>query len=266
MTYLELLKEWENVPDAANLLREIAGWDLSGYLAYAENEASPEHVQAFLDGIRRLKAGEPFQYVTGIAYFYGRPFRVDPDVLIPRYDSECLLQAALSAARPGMALLDLCTGSGILGITLKLEEPGLSVTASDISKEALRIAKDNAAYLAAEIRFVESDLFTCLTEVYDVIVSNPPYVSEAEYETLEPVVRDHEPALALLGGPDGLSFYKRIAAEAPGHLKPAGLLLLEIGDTQAKDVAKILIRNNFTDIRVLKDLAGRDRVVAAKRL
>lgn len=203
----------------------------------------------------------PLAYLAGEREFYGRTFKVTPATLIPRADTETLVEAALEVLPERAKVLDLGTGTGCIAITLKLERPDLHIIASDISKEALEIAGQNADRLGAEVNFRLSDGFKSLKglEFYH-LVSNPPYV-EIEAD-LAPEVRNHEPALALFAGPDGLDFYRRLASEAPENLSPDSLILLEVGHTQADDVISL-----FPDYqaRIWQDLAGIRRVVGLKR-
>ncbi len=234
------------------------------------------NVSALFDMIARVNSGEPVQYVCGKTAFFGRMFAVTQSVLIPRPDTEILLSEALSRAREmidlrpcgqeGFSVLDLCTGSGIIAVSLKLELPGIRVSAGDISPEALKIARLNASNLGANVDFFLSDLFGSLpaSAAFDMIVSNPPYVADNEFSSLDRSVRCFEPALALKGGNDGLDFYRRIAADSPAFLKPGGWLCLEIGETQGPAVSAILAANGFSDISIQKDLAGRDRVVCGR--
>jgi release factor glutamine methyltransferase len=214
----------------------------------------------------------PTAYLVGTREFFLLPFVVSPAVLIPRPDTETLLMAALAELKTVDAprVLDLGTGSGILAISVAHKQSTAYVTAADISPDALAIARQNAARhgVAARVRFVQGDLFTAVPEgeQFDAILSNPPYVTTSEWATLDAEVRDHEPKLALDGGPDGLAFYRRIAVEAPRHLKPGGTLLLEIGDSQADAVTALLTEQPaLTAVKVVRDAAARPRVVHARR-
>lgn len=204
----------------------------------------------------------------------GLPFRVSPDVLIPRLDTEVLVEKLLSVIRgfeiEKPEILDLCTGSGAIGVTLAHELKDAHVTMTDISQAALKVAAGNAQIndVTARCSFVIGDLFDALRDdaVFDVIVSNPPYIESEVIETIDREVRDHEPRLALDGGADGLDFYRRIAAEAPAHLKENGILALEIGYNQGEAVKSLLDQTGrYQAVTVLKDLNGLDRVVLAGR-
>ena len=213
--------------------------------------------------IERCKNGEPVQYVTGSADFYGRSFEVNANVLIPRFDTENLVKAALDRTEDGAEVLDLGTGSGCILITLCLEKK-LKGTGVDISKEALAAAKKNAQTLGASCEFMESDLFSNVKGYFDTIVSNPPYIRTGEIAGLETQVRDHEPVTALDGGADGLDYYRRIIPEAKDHLKENGWLCLEIGFDQGEAVSGMLADAGYEEIGILADLAGNDRVAVGK--
>lgn len=201
---------------------------------------------------------KPTQYITGRQEFYGREFRVTPDVLIPRPETEHLIEAALkSGAR---TIVDIGTGSGAIAVTLALET-GARVVATDISSPALKVAQENAARLGAAVGFVACDLAGALAGNFDLIVSNPPYVPAAE--SLPREVRDFEPGVALYGGEDGLAIYRRLIPEAAPLLKPGGWLIMEIAYNTADRVQAML--DGWTDVRVIADLAGLPRVIEARR-
>jgi release factor glutamine methyltransferase len=208
---------------------------------------------------------EPVQYVTGKAYFRRLALSVTPDVLIPRKETELVAQKAIDLIREHSfaAALDMCTGSGCIAISLATETPA-AVEACDISEKALVIARRNALNNGAAVRFFTSDMFSNADRSYDLIVCNPPYVSEEEYDTLTPDVRDHEPRLALVAEDDGYAFYRRIASEAPQHLNEGGMLVLEIGAQQARGVMTLLKRN-FEAVERYKDYEGRNRIVTARK-
>ena len=209
------------------------------------------------------KRGErvPLQYITGVQEFMGLPFKVNSHVLIPRQDTETLVEEALKVLEPDMEVLDLCTGSGCIVISLlKHARVGISGTASDISKQALLIAKENAKQNQVETELVRSDLFQNITGKYDVIISNPPYIPTGELSGLMPEVRDFEPLEALDGAEDGLFFYREITRMGKNFLKSNGYLYFEIGHNQGRQVAFLMEKNGFRNIKVIKDLAGNDRV------
>ena len=222
----------------------------------------------FIALVERRAAGEPLQYLEGFAAFGPIEVAVDGRVLIPRPETEQLWERAIAALpdRPAR-VLDLCTGSGCLALAVKHARPEDDVVGTDASPEALDVAQSNAERLGLAVEFVEGDLFGALatrwSATFDLIISNPPYVSEREWESLPAEIRDHEPRAALLGGNDGLSFHRRIASGAPGWLAPGGALVLEIGDRQGPDVLEILrVAGWAAELDV--DLAGRDRFVVAR--
>ena len=234
---------------------------------------------AYLEVIDRRAAHVPLQYLTHEQNFCGADMYVDERVLIPRQDTEVLVAAALDLAAMldgSPALLDLCTGSGCIPIALSRLGDFGSITAADLSADALEVAKMNAEQNGARIRFVQSDLFDAFrkktedgkitpeaAERFDLITCNPPYIRSGDMAGLQPEVRDYEPSMALDGGEDGLDFYRRLAAEAGQFLNPGGCVCFEIGFDQAADVTALLENAGFEEVRVLKDLAGLDRVVTA---
>ncbi len=221
----------------------------------------------YMDLIRRRQAGEPVQYIIGHAYFYGHKFYVGEGVLIPRFDTETLVSEAIIEAKKKKParVLDMCAGSGCIGLTIALEVKSAEVTLADIEKVCLETIKKNAEALGAQnITVMESNLFLCIDGLFDIIAVNPPYISKIEFENLSREVAHYEPKIALYGGSDGLAFYRRIADEIGEYLKKDGLILLEIGYEQAEAVTEILHNNGFINIRTIKDLAGRDRVISAR--
>ena len=233
-------------------------------LLHPEN-LTGEEISSYRALINR-RAHEPCQYLTGRAEFFGLSFVVNKNVLIPRQDTEVLVEEVLGKLPAEGSVLDLCTGSGAIAIAIKHRRPDCTVTATDISEAALKIAEQNGEHHECRIRFLRSDLFEQIEEeeAFDVIVSNPPYVSDREYEKLMPEVKDHEPPLALKAGRDGLDFYRRLIADAPEYLKSGGRLMVEIGSFQRTGVSGLFASAGFTDITVQKDLAGFDRVVCGK--
>jgi release factor glutamine methyltransferase len=234
-------------------------------LTHPDRALAHGEFDAFQQAIARRAQQEPVQYITGTQEFYGRPFAVSPTVLIPRPETEHLVEAALALEPKPKTILDIGTGSGILAVTLALEISGAAVTAVDISPDALAVARQNAQSLDApqQIRWLQSDLFAAIEqEQYDCIVSNPPYVPTTE--PLEPQVRDYEPAAALYAGTDGLAIYRRLIPQAAQHLAPGGHLLLEIGHGQREAITQFLIESGYTDIRFHADLQGIPRVAEAQ--
>lgn len=213
--------------------------------------------------LQRRAQREPLQYILEEQPFMGLSFRTDPRALIPRNDTECVCEEALRHIRGRMQVLDLCTGSGALGIAIKKLRPGCDVTLSDLSEEALSLARENADRLQADVRILQGDLFAPVQgEKFHLIVSNPPYIPEGLRGTLQKEV-EKEPEMALFAGADGLAFYRRIAREAPLHLNEGGVLVLEFGDDQAAAVSALL-EAQFDQITVIRDMDGLDRGVSAR--
>ena len=257
--------------DAKLLLYYAADADLSWYALHREDPAEESTKERFRSAVARRALREPLQYITGTAPFYGYSMKVTPDVLIPRFDTEILVEEVLHVLEPDMRLLDICTGSGCIPIAIAKEfgeltgGAGLDVLASDISEEALHVARENAERLGVRIHFVKSDLFSEITGTFDVITANPPYIREADISLLDQEVRAFEPRTALSGREDGLYFYRKITAEASDYLRRDGIMFLEIGADQAESVSGMLRDHGFRDIRLVQDLGGRDRVLMAKR-
>lgn len=240
---------------------------------------SPGEAAAFSDYIARRGRREPAQYIVGHTDFRWLTIKVTRDTLIPRPETEILVEEAVKkaktlpcSAKPGLIAIDLCTGSGCVAVSFSHEVSSSTVYATDISKEALKVAGDNARSCGVEgrIRFCQGDLYSALdglnlSNCASIIMSNPPYVAQADMNSLQPEVRDYEPRAALLGGAQGLDFYRRIIKDAPRYLTTGGFLLMEIGYGQAKDIKKMFEEyGGFADIEVKKDLSGIERVIIAK--
>lgn len=217
-----------------------------------------------MDAFKRRCAFEPLQYILGEAFFYGRLFHVEPGVLIPRDDTEHLVTCAVEKinAINAINVLDMCTGSGIIGLTLALECPSTKVTMVDVDDTPIRVSSVNAKLLDVydKVTIIQSDLFTKVTGKFDIICSNPPYIHPDAMKAMDKDVVDHEPHLALVGGQDGLVFYRAIIDQAPLYLNKNGVLVFEIGHDQG-NIVKLLMEDNFYNVEVLKDYAGHDRVV-----
>lgn len=252
--------------EAQLLAAHALGVDRSFVLAHPDAEVPEDAADVLL---QRRSAREPLAYIVGRREFYGRPFAVRPGVLIPRQETETLVDAALGLlpipdtsdrqhAGAQTRVLDLGTGSGILAITLKLERPAASVTASDISPQALAVAKENANALGARVRFILSDAFAGLPgERFDLIVTNPPYVAAGA--TLNQEIAEHEPEVALYSGESGLEFYAMLAALAPEHLSSGGRLMVELGDGTADRVAALFEGKGWRIVGRSRDLLGIER-------
>ena len=358
MTYYSLLKKGTALlhdagiedagTDAWYLMEAVMTLDRTSYLLKKSEEVPAGLAETYLERINERARRIPLQHILGVQEFMGFSFRVSKDVLIPRQETELLVEEALRQARQilqsrqtepeqrtgliqgieplqrtgliqgkeplqgtdpvhganprlgtgpvrGMyRVLDLCTGSGCIAVSMDLllrkeihslkesgdftswdpagagnpeipeSRPGVQICASDISSAALMTARENAGRLGADVAFYESDLFEDIPGKFNMIISNPPYIAAGEIEKLQPEVRCHDPHIALNGGEDGLSFYRRICGEAPGRLLAGGILLLEIGADQAEAVETILTAAGFSGIRILKDLAGRDRIAEAR--
>lgn len=228
---------------------------------------SSEQLTQLNSSLERRRSGEPVQYILENADFMGLKFYVDRRVLIPRQDTETLVEAAITALLPMHAptVLDMCTGSGAIGLSIKSLVPSADVTLSDISKDALEVAKINARALQTEAGLLHGDLYAAVGKRrFDLIASNPPYIPHDDMAGLQREVQ-HEPTLALDGGPDGLDFYRRIAQGAPDHLNSGGYIYLEVGIGEACDVLDLLKQNiDCADAGTIKDLSGIERVVWAR--
>ena len=251
--------------DSALLLSFLTGQAPLSLRLDSDTDLSPDVLDSYSALVERRLSREPLQYITGEAPFFGRVFQVDSRVLIPRPETEALCAWALEAlpASGPCRVLDLCCGSGCIGLTLAAERPSLQVTLSDCSPDALDVSAANAARIGLQVSLHRGDLTEGLPQAFfDCIVSNPPYIPSAECGILQPEVL-REPSLALDGGVDGLDFYRRIAAESAAVLKPEGILLLELGYGEADAVSGLLASAGFTGITVRKDFGGIDRMMLA---
>ena len=272
-----------------------------------DKEVEPDAEDRYFKLIEKRATRVPLQYITGVQEFMGFKFKVSPDVLIPRQDTEVLVTEAAKTIRlwqeqqlqqlqkgsilkkfkgvPLFDVLDLCCGSGAIGLSLNGICEGITVTATDISEEALKLAVENSRNLRIGADFVQGDMFDALVNGYqyaesgpknkkkgakvkrfDMIVSNPPYIKTSTIPMLQEEVKSHEPMLALDGGRDGLEFYRRIVAQASDWLKSGGYLMMEIGYDQGEDLRKLIRDNgNYTPAEIIKDLPGKDRVVKCQK-
>ena len=251
--------------EAEWLLCEATGLDRMGLYLNFDKPLQDDELATYRSMVARRGKREPLQHILGNQEFDGREFVVTKDVLIPRYDTETLLEEAVRQAPQAHTVLDIGTGSGCIAISLAHRLPHAAITAVDLSPDALSLAQHNAEQNNAQIEFLLGSFFQPVSgRRFDLIVSNPPYITSADLADLQPEVRDFEPRLALDGGPDGLDAYRVLAAEAPLHLEPNGWLLLEIGAGQDKDVAGLLADAGFDAIVTVPDSAGILRVVGGQ--
>lgn len=273
LTYEELLKIGENELlmsdisdaniDAWYLLEYVTGMSRAAFFLKRSENISQKEENEYREVINKRKKHIPLQHITGTQEFMGFDFFVNENVLVPRQDTECLVENVLPYAY-GKKILDMCTGSGCIIISLKKLEETAECTGVDISEKALEIALKNARSNEADVSFIKSDMFKNIIEKYDIIVSNPPYIRPDVIKTLEPEVREHDPMLALDGGEDGLMFYRILAEEGKKHLARPGRIFMEIGYDQGKAVKEIFENEGFKEVVVKKDLCENDRVVIAE--
>ena len=271
MTYREALSLGEKVlsmagiaeikTDAWLLLEMAAKIDRSFYYLHMEEEIPKDALGEYEAALKKRAERIPVQYIVGETEFMGLTFKVNSSVLIPRPDTETLVEEALNRIKPGMKVLDMCTGSGCIITSIVYHGKDIEGYASDISRHAINVAKENAKLNHVAVSFETGDLFDHIKGKYDIIVSNPPYIRTEEIAKLMPEVQNFEPFNALDGKEDGLFFYRRIVEQAGDYLNPGGHLLFEIGHDQGEDVSELMVKAGFQDVRVIKDLAGNDRVV-----
>ncbi len=256
--------------DIDYLLRKRADFSVTDLLIHYQDHLSAKNWQTFQSDVLRLLKSEPVQYIVGVADFYGLTFKVTPDVLIPRVETEELVDWILSetaaiAERP-IRVLDIGTGSGAIAIALKKNRPRWRITGSDISNSPLRIAAENAGRQQVEISLIKSDVFETISGLYDLIVSNPPYIAADERKYMDEQVLDYEPASALFAPDDGLAIYKQIALGLSEHLASQGRLFLEIGFHQEKAVKQLLAATMPAAVILTKhDVAGNQRMIELKK-
>lgn len=256
------------VPDAAldawYLLQMVCKIERSFYYVHGEEDITQDAQKEYEIAVQKRAEHIPLQYIIGEQEFMGLRFKVNSNVLIPRQDTETLVEQVLKVVKPGMKVLDLCTGSGCVLISVLKNAPELTGMGSDISKTALLVAKENAKLHEVDAEWVRSDLFDNITETFDVIMANPPYIPTGEILSLMTEVRDFEPENALDGGADGLDFYRKITEQVKDYLNPGGYLYMEIGYDQGEAVSELMRNAGFTEVEVIKDLARNDRVVKGK--
>lgn len=282
-TWEALLKEGQEILEAAGieeagldawlLLEYESGKNRAYYFAHCKEEADEEIKTPYMEKIRKRAQHIPLQHLTHQGYFMGYEFFVNENVLVPRQDTEVLVEEALSLIKEKEVpqILDMCTGSGCILLSILLEREDALGTGVDLSENALSVAEKNREtyHLETRAELIKSDMFQSgyfegKKESFDIIVSNPPYIPTEEIEKLQAEVRFHDPFMALDGKEDGLYFYRIIAKNAGEYLKPGGFLACEIGCDQGEDVKKMFESCGFSDVKVIKDLAGLDRVVSGK--
>ena len=256
--------------DARLLLEYICHTDRNELIVHGDRECSDLEEQFYRMTIDRRASHIPLQHITGVQEFMGLTFKVNEHTLIPRQDTEILVEEAMRHLSDGMRILDMCTGSGCILLSLLKYSNECEGIGIDISDKALAVARENAKRLELDAVFLEGDLFAPLADfvsekttdrLFDLVVSNPPYIETAVIETLMPEVREHEPVLALDGMEDGLHFYRRIVSEAPAHMRKGAYLFFEIGCEQGEAVKALMQEGGFAQVEILKDYAGLDRVV-----
>lgn len=253
--------------DARILLEYVCKTDRNTLLAHPEREVSKDEESAYFEMIDKRKNHIPLQHITGSQDFMGLTFKVDGRVLIPRQDTECLVEEALIYIEDGMRVLDVCTGSGCILLSI-MNYRNIEGVCTDYSEDAIAVARENAENLGLNPMFLQGDMFESLLEehkgFFDVIVSNPPYIRSDIIPSLMDEVKDHDPMMALDGGDDGLDFYRILANEAPDYLSNYGRVYFEIGHDQGESVSVLLSDAGFSDVKVIKDYSGNDRVVTGK--
>lgn len=250
--------------DAWYLLEYVTGISKASYYGDPNRELSAAQAEEYRKCIEKRSERIPLQHITGVQEFMGHEFFVNEHVLIPRQDTEILVEHALDKVEDGKKVLDMCTGSGCILLSI-LKRYQVQGTGADISSEALQVAERNRKHLALpQVEWLQSDLFEKIEEKYDVIVSNPPYIQTGVIESLQEEVRLHDPYIALDGKEDGLYFCRRIIEDAKAYLEDGGWLLFEIGYDQAEPVTRLMEQAGYSEIHVKKDLSGLDRVAGAR--
>ena len=274
MTYREALLSGEKILDMAQivdakndawlLMEMVCKIDKTFYYVHMDEEIPVDEMKEYESVLKKRAERVPLQYITGEQEFMGLTFYVNSNVLIPRQDTETLVEEALNLAKAGMRILDMCTGSGCIIISILKNKSDVKGMGCDISKQALIVAKENAKLNNVNVAFEYSDLFENIEGKFDMIVSNPPYIRSAEIPSLMPEVAQFEPLTALDGSEDGLEFYRRIIKESKNYLNADGYIIFEIGNDQGEAVSNMLTYAGYNNVRVIKDLAHNDRVVCAQ--
>lgn len=250
--------------DARLLLEEVCGTDHNTLLCHGDREVSEAEEEQYRKALEQRAVHVPLQHLLGYQDFMGLRFQVNEYVLIPRQDTEILVEEAMRYLHDGIRILDLCTGSGCILLSLLHYSNDCEGVGVDISQEALQVAAQNAELLGIKADFLKSDLYEKVTGKFDLLVSNPPYIERKVIPTLMEEVREYDPYIALDGGEDGLDFYRRIIGGAQDYLKRGGQILMEIGSGQAQAVSELLREAGFKEIDVCRDFAGLDRVVSGR--
>lgn len=253
--------------DSQVLLEEATGKDRIYFYSHGDKNISSENYNKFQILIKRRLNREPVAYILGEKEFMGLLFKVEEGILVPRPDTEIIVEAVLELIKDNAPteVLDLCCGSGAIGLSIKNYKPASLVTLADVSSKATQVTRRNAETLNLDVNVIHSDLFNKIKKSFDIIVSNPPYIKSEEISTLEEEIKNWEPRLALDGGLDGYLFYKRIIKESSSFLRPGGYLVFEIGINQDQDIIRFLEEANFESIEVKNDLSGIPRAVIAQK-
>jgi len=259
--------------DAWLIMSELLGIDKAYLILHGNEECNKTFEDEYRACIKRRQKHEPLQKITGKAYFMGHEFSVRGEVLIPRFDTEILVEEAIKEIKSRInkckefdfSVLDMCCGSGCIGISVGLEFPQIKVICADVSDEAIRVTNENIGRLGADnVQVVKSNLFENIEGEYDIILSNPPYIQSEVIETLDEEVKNYDPRIALDGGADGLVFYRRIVDDSLRYIKASGSLMMEIGYDEATQVREIMAGRGYADLKVVKDYSKLDRVITGR--
>ena len=251
--------------DAWLCLEKVLGISRTCYYMKQDAIIEEEKERSYRQLILRRAGHTPVQQLLGEAWFAGLPFYVNDQVLIPRQDTEVLVEEAKKRLKSGDEILDLCTGSGCILLAILKSCEGIRGTGADLSENALLVAKENGERLGVPASWIRSDLFQNIEGKFNLITSNPPYIASEVIPGLMPEVRDHEPLLALDGGEDGLDFYRKIVSQAGAYLKKGGWLCLEIGYDQGQPLREMLLEAGYEEVEIIRDLAGLDRTAVGRR-